>query len=84
MNKRKDQRSEKKIAIKPKIGDKSVPFLQIFAKLVNKMQCNTKKMYPPIPPNFHNLYIPFLPKFGKKLMDSPPVFSNWWHLCKQL
>jgi hypothetical protein len=48
---------------------------KIFSKLVNKNAIIHQKGVPS-PQNFHNLYIPSLPKFGKNLMDPPPGFSN--------
>jgi hypothetical protein len=61
-------------------GDKSVPSLQNFEKLVNKNAIKHQKAVPS-PKNFHNPYIPSLPKFGKNLMDPPSGFSNRVHLC---
>ncbi len=61
-------------------GDKSVPSLQNFCKLVNKNAIKHQKGVPS-PKNFHNPYIPSLPKFGKNLPDPPPGFSNRVHLC---
>jgi hypothetical protein len=55
------------------------PPSKFFAKLVNKNAIKHQKSKPP-PKNFHNPYIPFLPRFGKNLMDSPPGFSNRLYL----
>jgi hypothetical protein len=52
---------------------------KIFAKLVNKNAIKHQKGVTS-PKNFHNLYIPSLPKFGKNLMDPPSGFSNRVHL----
>ena len=51
----------------------------IFAKLVNKKAIKHQKVVP-YPQNFHNPYIPSVPKFGKNLPDPPPGFSNRVHL----
>jgi hypothetical protein len=59
-------------------GDKSVPSLQNFAKLVNKNAIKHQKVVPSTQ-NFHNPYIPSLPKFGNNLPDPPPGFSNRVH-----
>jgi hypothetical protein len=55
------------------------PPSEIFAKLVNKNAIKHQKGVPP-PKNFHNPYIPSLPKFGKNLLDPPPIISNRVHL----
>jgi hypothetical protein len=52
-------------------GIKVYPPSKIFAKLVNKNAIKHQKVVP-FPQNFHNPYIPSLPKFGKKLPDPPP------------
>jgi hypothetical protein len=54
-------------------GIKVYPPSKMFAKLVIKNAIKHQ--------NFHNPYIPSLPKFGKDLMDPPPGFSNRVHLC---
>jgi hypothetical protein len=51
-------------------GRKVYPPSKIFAKLVNKNAIKHQKGVPS-PKNFHNRYIPSLPKFGKNL------FSSW-------
>jgi hypothetical protein len=56
------------------------PLSKIFEKLVNKNAIKNQKDAPS-PKYFYNPYIPSLPKFGKNLMDLPPVFSNHTHLC---
>ncbi len=61
-------------------GIKVYPPSKIFAKLVNKNAIKHQKGVPS-PKNFHNLYIPSLPKFGTNLMDPPSGFSNCVHLC---
>jgi hypothetical protein len=61
-------------------GIKVYPPSKIFAKLVNKNAIKHQKVVPS-PQNFHNPYIPSLPKFGKNLPDPPPGFSNRVHLC---
>jgi hypothetical protein len=60
-------------------GIKVYPPSKIFAKLVNKNAIKHQKVVPS-PQNFHNPYIPSLPKFGKNLPDPPPGFSNRVHL----
>jgi hypothetical protein len=60
-------------------GIKVYPPSNFFAKLVNKNAIKHQKVVPS-PPNFHNPYIPSLPKFGKNLPDPPPGFSNRVHL----
>jgi hypothetical protein len=61
-------------------GIKVYPPSKIFAKLVNKNAIKHQKGVPS-PKNFHNPYIPSLPKFGKNLLDPPPRTgvsnSNW-------
>jgi hypothetical protein len=57
------------------------PPSKIFAKLVNKNAIKHQKGVP-TSQNFHNPYIPSLPKFGKNLMDPHSGFSNRVHLCK--
>jgi hypothetical protein len=54
-------------------GMKVYPPSEIFAKLVNKNAIKHQKGVPS-PQNFHNPYIPSLPKSGKNLMDPPPGF----------
>jgi hypothetical protein len=61
-------------------GIKVYPPSKMFSKLVNKNAIKHQKGVPS-PKNFHNPYIPSLPKFGKKLTDPPPGFSNLVHLC---
>jgi hypothetical protein len=58
------------------------PPSKIFAKLVNKNAIKIIKHQKgvPSPKNFHNPYIPSLPKFGKNLLDPPPRISNRVHL----
>jgi hypothetical protein len=63
-------------------GIKVYPPSKIFAKLVNKNAIKHQKGVPS-PQNFHNPYIPSLPKFGKNLPDPPPRISNRVHLCPQ-
>jgi hypothetical protein len=49
----------------------------MYTKLVNKNAIKPPKGVSPRPtPSFHNTYVPFLPKFGKNLMNPPPRFSN--------
>jgi hypothetical protein len=60
-------------------GIKVYPPSKIFAKLVNKNALKHQKGVPS-PQNFHNPYIPSLPKSGKNLMDPPPGFLNHVHL----
>jgi hypothetical protein len=60
-------------------GIKVYPPSKFFAKLVNKNAIKHQKGVPS-PKNFHNIYIPSLPKFGKNLMDPPSGFSNRVHL----
>jgi hypothetical protein len=60
-------------------GIKVYPPSKIFAKLVNKNAIKHQKVVPS-PQNFHNPYIPSLPKFDKNLPDPPPGFSNRVHL----
>jgi hypothetical protein len=60
-------------------GIKVYPPSKIFAKLVNKNAIKHQKGVPS-PQNFHNHYIPSLPKFGKNLPDPPPRISNHVHL----
>jgi hypothetical protein len=60
-------------------GIKVYPPSKIFAKLVNKNAIKHQKVVPS-PQNFHNPYLPSLPKFGKNLPDPPPGFSNRVHL----
>jgi hypothetical protein len=60
-------------------GIKVYPPSKFFAKLVNKNAIKHQKGVPS-PKNFHNPYIPSLPKFGKNLMDPPSGFSNRVHL----
>jgi hypothetical protein len=55
------------------------PPSKIFAKLVNKNAIKHQNGVPS-PQNFHNPYIPSLPKFGKNLPDPPSGFSNRVHL----
>jgi hypothetical protein len=55
--------------------DKSDPPSAIFANLVNKNAIKPQKGVPSPKKIFHNLYPPF-PKFGKKLKDPSPRFSN--------
>jgi hypothetical protein len=55
---------------------------EMFAKLAYKNAIKHQKSVP-YPPNFHNPYIPSLPKFGKNLMDPPPGFSNHVHVCTE-
>jgi hypothetical protein len=55
------------------------PPSEIFAELVNKNAIKHQKGVPS-PQNFHNPYIPSLPKSGENLMDPPPGFSNRVHL----
>jgi hypothetical protein len=52
----------------------------MFSKHVNKKAIKHQKGVPS-PQNFHNPYIPSLPKFGKNLTNPPPGFSNRVHLC---
>ncbi len=63
-------------------GEKVYPTSELFTKLVNKNVIKHQKCLPS-PKNFHNSYIPSLPKFGKNPMDPPPRFSNrvqlWCH-----
>jgi hypothetical protein len=47
----------------------------MFAKLVNKNAVKPQKDVPSSY-NFHNPFIPSLPKFGKNLMGPPCGFSN--------
>ncbi len=61
-------------------GIKVYPPSKIFAKLVNKNAIKHQKGVPS-PKNFHNPYIPSLPKFVKNLPDPPPRISNRVHLC---
>ncbi len=61
-------------------GIKVYPPSEIFAKLVNKNAIKHQKGVPSLQ-NFHNPYIPSLPKFGKNLPDPPPRISNRVHLC---
>jgi hypothetical protein len=61
-------------------GYKVYPPSEFFAKLINKNAIKHQKGVP-TPQNFHNPYIPSLPKFGKNLIDPPPRFSNRVHLC---
>jgi hypothetical protein len=56
---------------------------KFFAKLVNKNAIKHQKGVPS-PKNFHNPYIPSLPKFGKNLMDPPSGFSNRVHLWEDV
>jgi hypothetical protein len=63
-----------------RVGIKVYPPSKIFAKLVNKNAIKHQKGVPS-PQNFHNPYVPSLPKFGKNLMDPPSGFSNRVHLC---
>jgi hypothetical protein len=60
-------------------GIKVYPPSKFLAKLVNKNAIKHQKGVPS-PKNFHNPYIPSLPKFGKNLMDPPSGFSNRVHL----
>ncbi len=60
-------------------GIKVYPTSKFFAKLVNKNAIKQQKGVPS-PQNFHNPYIPSLPKFGKNQMDTPSGFSNRVHL----
>jgi hypothetical protein len=60
-------------------GIKVYPPSKIFAKLVNKYAIKTQKGIPSAQ-NFHNPYIPSLPRRGQNLMDPPPRFSNRVHL----
>ena len=64
-------------------GIKVYPPSEIFAKLVNKNAIKHQKGVAS-QKNFHNPYIPSLPKFGKNLIDPPPRISNHAHLCFQL
>jgi hypothetical protein len=68
-------------------GIKLYPPSKIFAKIVIKNAIKHQKGVPS-PKNFHNPYIPFLPKFGKNLMDPPSGFSNhvhlWYEYCRKL
>jgi hypothetical protein len=54
------------------------PPSKIFGKLVNKNAIKVIKHQNgvPSPKNFHNPYIPFLPKFGKNLTDPPMDFQT--------
>ncbi len=61
------------------MGMKVYPPYKIFAKLVVKNAIKHQKGVPSLE-NFHNLYIPSLPKFGKNLTDPRPGFSNRVHL----
>jgi hypothetical protein len=61
-------------------GIKVYPPSKIFAKLVNKIAIKYQKGVPSSQ-NFHNPYIPSLPKFGKNLMDPLPGFPHRVHLC---
>jgi hypothetical protein len=54
-------------------GIKVYPPSKIFAKLVNKNAIKHQKGAPS-PKNFHNPYIPSVPKFGKNHMDPPSGF----------
>jgi hypothetical protein len=60
-------------------GIKVYPPSKIFAKLVNKNAIKHQKGVPS-QKNFHNPYIPSLPKFGKNLHDPPSRISNRVHL----
>ncbi len=60
-------------------GIKVYPTSKFFAKLVNKNAIKYQKGVSSSQ-NFHNPYIPSLPKFGKNLMDPPSGFSNRVHL----
>ena len=62
-------------------GIKVYPPSKFYAKLVNK---NAIKHQKGVPKNFHNPYIPSLPKFGKNLLDPPPRISNRVHLWQEL
>jgi hypothetical protein len=64
-------------------GIKVYPPSEIFAKLVNKNAIKHQKGVPS-PQNFHNPYIPSLPKFGKNLLDPTPRFSNRVHLWSKI
>jgi hypothetical protein len=57
------------------------PPSKLFAKLVNKNAIKHQKVVSS-PKNFHNPYIPSLPKFGKNLPDPPPGFSNRVHIWR--
>jgi hypothetical protein len=58
---------------------KVYPLSKILAKLVCKNAIKHQKGLASHQ-NFHNLYIPSLPKFGKNLMEPPPGFSNCLNL----
>jgi hypothetical protein len=62
-------------------GIKVDPPSKIFVKLVNKNAIKPPKIVP-VSQNFHNPYIPFLPKkFGKNLMDPPfGLLNRGWIL----
>jgi hypothetical protein len=60
-------------------GIKVYPPSKFFAKLVNKNAIKNQKGVTS-PQNFHNPYIPSLPKFCKNLIDPPSGFSNRVHL----
>jgi hypothetical protein len=60
-------------------GIKVYPPSNFFGKLVNKNAIKHQKGASS-PKNFHNPYIPSLPKFGKNLTDPPPGFSSRVHL----
>ena len=71
------------------IFEKNVTRLDIFARVIRHFcefgasgLCLNKTQNSP--KNFHNPYIPSLPKFGKNLMDPPSGFSNRVHLCWEL
>jgi hypothetical protein len=65
------------------VGIKVYPPFKIFAKLVYKNAIKHQKGVPS-PQNFHNPYLPSLPKFGKNLTDPSPGFSNRVHLWVNL